>query len=99
NAIRYTDEGTISIICYTAEAERWAIAIQDTGRGISPEDQSRVFEPYFRIGDEDDYLPESSGLGLAIVNKIVQLLRGSVELTSEVGQGSTFTVLLPLRLE
>ncbi|MEM8809556.1 MAG: sensor histidine kinase, partial [Cyanobacteria bacterium P01_G01_bin.38] len=46
NAIRYTDEGTISIICYTAEAERWAIAIQDTGRGISPEDQSRVFEPY-----------------------------------------------------
>lgn len=96
NAIRYTDEGSITITCYTVDSDHWAIAVCDTGRGIDPEQQSQVFEPYVRLGDEEDYLPESSGLGLTIVNKLVRILQGRIELVSAVGKGSTFTVFLPL---
>ncbi|MEO0457993.1 MAG: sensor histidine kinase [Cyanobacteria bacterium P01_A01_bin.114] len=97
NAIRYTDAGKVSVCCYTVDAKNeWAIAVEDTGKGIDSEAQLRVFEPYFRVGSEDEYLPESTGLGLAIVSNIVQLLRGRVDLNSKAGVGSTFTVFLPL---
>ena len=99
NAIRYTDEGEVSISCYATDEESWAIAICDTGKGITPDLQTKIFEPYFRAGDKSDYAPESSGLGLTIVNKLVQLLQGRIELTSELDKGSTFLVILPLMLE
>jgi len=96
NAIRYTDQGNITVRCYGVDDEQWAIAVQDTGRGISRSEQFGIFEPYIRAGAEDSHQSDSSGLGLAIVSKLVALLQGSVELVSELGQGSTFTVLLPL---
>lgn len=96
NAIRYTDQGSVTITCYAVDEEQWAIAVCDTGRGIDPEQQSQIFEPYVRLGDEEDYLPESSGLGLTIVNKLVRILQGRIELVSAVGEGSTFTVFLPV---
>ncbi len=99
NAIRYTDEGEVSISCYSVDEESWAIAVCDTGKGIPLDLQPKIFEPYFRVGDKNDYAPESSGLGLTIVNKLVQLLQGRIELTSEVDSGSTFLVILPLALE
>jgi hypothetical protein len=97
NAIRYTDSGTIKLRCQTLSDKEWAIAISDTGIGIPPEDQARIFEPYFRsIPQEKSFLPESTGLGLAIVSRLVKLLQGRIELVSQVGIGSTFTVILPL---
>lgn len=75
---------------------QWEITVQDTGRGITPEQQSKIFEPYFRGGDEADFLPDSTGLGLTIVHKLVQLLGGTIALTSTVDIGSTFTVRLPI---
>ncbi len=97
NAIRYTDSGTIKLSCQTLSDKEWAIAISDTGIGIPPEDQARIFEPYFRsIPQEKSFLPESTGLGLAIVSRLVKLLQGRIELVSQVGIGSTFTVILPL---
>ena len=95
NAIRYTDTGSVSVTCYTVDPDQWAIAVCDTGKGIDPAQHSEIFEPYVRLGEEEDYLPESSGLGLTIVNKLVKLLQGSVEVTSAVGKGSTFTVVFP----
>jgi signal transduction histidine kinase len=99
NAIRYTDQGQIEISCYSVNDAQWAIAIRDTGKGIAPEDHAKIFEPYFRVGNEADYIPESSGLGLTIVNKLVQLLQGRIELISKVGEGTTFTVVLPVDLD
>lgn len=97
NAIRYTDSGTIKLTCQTLSDKEWAIAINDTGIGIAPEDQARIFDPYFRsIPKEKSFLPESTGLGLAIVSRLVKLLQGRIELVSQVGIGSTFTVILPL---
>lgn len=100
NAIRYTESGTIIVMCQVLEKQRWAIAVSDTGIGIAPEDQGQIFEPYFRVSAGDrPYLPDSTGLGLAIVWRLVKLLQGEINLVSEVGVGSTFTVVLPLELE
>jgi hypothetical protein len=99
NAIRYTQHGKIQLTCQMLSENQWAIAISDTGRGIAPDDQDRIFEPFFRVGSsEQSYLPESTGLGLAIVSRLVKLLQGKIQLVSQLGVGSTFTVIFPLEI-
>ena len=100
NAIRYTQQGKIQLTCQMLSENQWAIAVSDTGRGIAPDDQARIFEPFFRVGSsEQSYLPESTGLGLAIVSRLVKLLQGKIELVSQLGVGSTFTVIFPLEIK
>jgi signal transduction histidine kinase len=100
NAIRYTDSGSVSIQCQVRENHQWAIAVSDTGIGITPENQTRIFEPYFRShAGNGSYLPDSTGLGLAIVSRLVKLLQGEIHLVSQVGVGSTFTIIMPLELD
>lgn len=97
NAIRYTEAGSIKISCIQLSSEKWRLAVIDTGIGISKEDQAKIFEPYFRVNREDkSYLPESTGLGLAIVTRLVKLLEGEIEVTSELNKGSTFQVTFPV---
>lgn len=97
NAIRYTDSGEIRITSYLSDANEWVIAVSDTGIGIKPDEQARIFEPYFRARplDDHDYPAESSGLGLAVVAKLVSSLNGRIDVDSTAGEGSTFTVFLP----
>jgi signal transduction histidine kinase len=96
NAIRYTESGTVKLTCQILPDNQWSIAVSDTGAGIAPEDQSRIFDPFFRAGNKNNYVPDSTGLGLAIVSQLVKLMQGKIELVSQVGVGSTFTVILPL---
>ena len=77
------------------EAEGFAIVeITDTGEGISDEAKARLFIPYFQA--DASHSKEGLGLGLAIVMRIVELCKGSIHVDSKVGEGSTFTVKLPL---
>ncbi|MBW4518964.1 MAG: sensor histidine kinase [Scytolyngbya sp. HA4215-MV1] len=100
NAIRYTDTGTITVRSKTLSAESWSISIIDTGIGIASEDQSRIFNPFVRATPPDRLPPaESSGLGLSIVERLVKVLHGNIYLTSQVGIGSTFTLILPMHLQ
>lgn len=100
NAIRYTETGSIRMTCQLKSSDSWAIAVQDTGVGIDPDDRQRIFDPYFRVLPESQsYLPNSTGLGLAIVTRLVSLMQGQIEVVSQVGIGSTFTVVLPLNLD
>jgi hypothetical protein len=99
NAIRYTESGTVQLTCQMLSDNQWSIAVTDTGVGIAPEDQSRVFDPFFRAGNSETYVPDSTGLGLAIVSQLVKLMQGKIELVSQVGVGSTFTVILPLEVK
>ncbi|MDB9528551.1 sensor histidine kinase [Oscillatoria sp. CS-180] len=97
NAIRYTDSGYITIIANTSEPQHWSIVIRDSGIGIHPDDQKHIFEPYFRTRNAT--LPkdeQGTGLGLAIVAQLVELMQGKILVSSEVGQGSTFTVTFPI---
>ena len=95
NAIRYTESGSITINCQTTDSDRWIVAVADTGIGIAPEVQAQIFEPYFRVASKEGYSAESTGLGLSIVDKMVRLLQGNIELVSQVGAGATFTVTFP----
>jgi hypothetical protein len=98
NAIRYTERGSVQLTCQMLSDNNWSIAVTDTGVGIAPEDQARVFDPFFQAGNSDR-IPDSTGLGLAIVAQLVKLMQGKIELVSEVGVGSTFTVILPLEVK
>jgi len=68
-----------------------AIAIQDTGLGIPPENLSRIFDPFFTTKAES----EGTGLGLSLSYGIIANHRGRIDVVSEVGKGTTFTILLP----
>lgn len=97
NAIRYTRSGSIKLTCWgLSNAPKWAIAVSDTGIGMSGEQQSHIFDPYFRA--EEVTTTEGTGLGLAIVDRLVRLLDGEIRVESVVGMGSTFTVILPTNL-
>lgn len=97
NAIRYTESGHVKVSAETLEDNRWGIVVSDSGIGITQDDQKRIFEPYFRVGDVA--LPENdhgTGLGLSVVSQLVDLMHGEIRVSSQSGQGSTFTVIFPI---
>ena len=99
NAIRYTDVGGVEIIISiggTSDAPRLIIEVIDTGIGISEERLEEVFERFNQIQEEDG-TRGGSGLGLGISRRLSQLMGGSLTVRSMVGEGSTFTVELPLK--
>jgi signal transduction histidine kinase len=100
NAIRYTETGSVTIECRSISDQEWSIIVQDTGIGISPEDQLRLFQPFERATMPNNKRPsDSTGLGLAIVERLVNLLQGRIYVASQVGEGSTFTVILPFTVQ
>jgi len=96
NAIKFTEEGSVSVRLYMHDADHWALAVTDTGPGIAPEAREYIFEA-FRQADESITREYSgAGLGLSIAKQLVALMGGEIRLESEIGKGSTFTVILPL---
>ncbi|MBV8083253.1 MAG: HAMP domain-containing histidine kinase [Chloroflexi bacterium] len=95
NALKFTERGHIRIRA-SVERARVAIAVEDTGVGISAEDQARVFDRFFQTGDVLTAKPEGSGLGLAICKEILDQHGSDLQLQSTQGQGSVFTFWLPL---
>lgn len=96
NAAQHTQPGaTITLGCTVELPDHLLLWVQDTGEGIAPEDQALVFERFTRA-KQKKRRSDGSGLGLAIVSAIVQAHNGTVRLSSELGQGSIFTLVLPL---
>jgi len=88
--------GTLTITSsLDPKKEQIRIAFKDTGHGILPEDMPRLFEPFFTTKE----VGKGTGLGLAISYSIIQKHKGTIEVSSQVGQGSTFTIILPLTKE
>ena len=96
NGIKYTEKGGQVDVSVRPQGSQVAIAVKDNGIGIPEEAQSRVFERFYRVDKGRARKNGGTGLGLAIVKHITQLYGGAVRLESQVGQGSTFTVTLPL---
>jgi signal transduction histidine kinase len=71
------------------------ISVSDQGPGISPDDQQKLFKKFQRLSARPTGGESSTGLGLAITQTLVQQLRGTIEVDSTLGQGTTFTVVLP----
>jgi signal transduction histidine kinase/CheY-like chemotaxis protein len=98
NAIKYTPDGgsvtvTSTLVGHEPSAEVH-LAVTDTGVGIAPQDASRVFEEFTQVGDLTTR-QEGTGLGLALTRRLVEAHGGRLELISELGRGSTFTIVLP----
>jgi signal transduction histidine kinase len=99
NAVKFTPEGGRVVITATAADGVITIAVSDTGIGIAPEDQAAIFEEFRQVGREDARKQEGTGLGLTLAKKLVELHGGRIWVQSYVGQGSTFTFTLPVRLD
>jgi two-component system OmpR family sensor kinase len=96
NAIRFTpDGGTISLSLQARDGQA-VIQVSDTGIGIAPEDQKHIFDRFYRVDTARVSEGESTGLGLAIARWIVEAHGGHIRVESALGQGSTFTIEIPL---
>lgn len=94
NAIKYNhDQGRVAVACTEAEG-RLRIAVSDTGPGLEPDQVQHIFQPFHRLGRDEE--EEGSGLGLALTRRVVEAMQGAIGVESQPGQGSTFWVELPL---
>jgi hypothetical protein len=96
NAVKFTDRGEIEV-AVTAHAEQVRFAVRDTGIGVRPEDREIIFDEFRQADGTSTRKHGGSGLGLAICDKLAKLIGGEVTLVSEVGVGSTFSLLVPRR--
>ena len=96
NALRYTPEGGKVSVSGKLVGDRVEICVRDTGEGIRPENQARIFDRFVRLSRKGRRPPGSTGLGLAITKTLVELQGGSIRLESEYGKGSAFTISLPV---
>jgi signal transduction histidine kinase len=98
NALKFTPEGSVSIRgAYHREQERIAVAVADTGIGISEESQKNIFEAFLQADSSYARRQGGTGLGLSICRRLASLLDGDITLESRLGEGSVFTLWLPRR--
>jgi signal transduction histidine kinase len=98
NAIKFTPEGEVSVSARVhAENDSVEFVVTDTGIGIPPEDQAAIFEMFRQRDNSGTREFGGLGLGLFIAKRFAQLMGGDIEVASEMGRGSTFTVTLPLK--
>jgi len=95
NAIKFTDQGKVEIQGKRA-GEFFELSVVDTGFGIAPEDQKRIFDEFQQVDNTSTRKKGGTGLGLSISRKIVELHGGSITVESEIGKGSTFKVTVPI---
>lgn len=100
NAVKFTRDGLISVhisVDRTREGPRLSIAVQDTGCGIAPDDQSELFEHFTVLGDSSSSKYGGTGLGLALSRRLCRLMKGDIVVRSQLSVGSVFTITLPYK--
>lgn len=97
NAVKYTDRGGVKVEIRISPRQHLIIYVSDTGLGMSQADCQRIFDAFTRLPNGQG--KEGVGLGLSITREVVQMLGGTITVTSEEGKGSCFTVSLPIKKE
>jgi signal transduction histidine kinase len=98
NAIKFTDSGGV-VIKAAASNGHYTLSVQDTGPGISPSDQVKIFEEFQQADTSSTKTKGGTGLGLSIAKSIINLHGGRIWVSSEVGSGSTFFIDVPIKVE
>lgn len=101
NAIKYTEEGSVSffINCLNeGDYTKFVISVEDTGRGIKPEQIDKLFTKFQRLDEDKNTTLEGTGLGLAITKRFVEMLGGKIVVQSKYGEGSKFTVYIKQKI-
>ena len=96
NSIKFTKEGEVNIRFYLRSKNKWAMEVSDTGPGIPKEAQKDIFEPFRQADGSISRKYGGTGLGLSIVKHLTNMMDGKIEVKSKVGEGSTFTIILPI---
>jgi signal transduction histidine kinase len=94
NAVKFTETGSVNVDL-TTDGDHYLLRVQDTGIGIAPEHWERIFKPFSQVGDAGRPT-EGTGLGLSVTRQLARLLGGDATVTSSLGQGSAFSVRLPV---
>jgi len=96
NAIKFTETGSVNVRLYQADQKHWALEVADTGPGIPISAEAYIFDAFRQIDSSASRRHGGIGLGLSIVKRLVTVMGGEIKLSSRLGRGTTFTVLLPL---
>ena len=99
NGLQYTPEGGSIELKTTLEGDYVKVDITDTGIGIEPEELPKIFDRFYRVRSEKTRQVVGAGLGLAVTKAIIEAHLGLIEVKSEIGRGTTFSVLLPRQVE
>jgi signal transduction histidine kinase len=98
NALKFTHQGTVTISARrNAKDSTMALSVTDTGIGIAPVDQEKIFDDFRQLDNSPTRAYGGTGLGLSICRRLAQMLDGSITLRSEVKKGSTFTLVVPMK--
>jgi signal transduction histidine kinase len=95
NAVKFTNSGGVFVTVDAQDNNTWQLAVRDTGIGMPPDAGSRIFDKFQQLESALISSYKGTGLGLAIVKGFVELMGGSIDLKTELGQGTTFTITLP----
>lgn len=97
NAIKYTDRGGLTLEAKVCHSQTLRVEISDSGTGISEDQLPHIFDPFYRVKDSA-HMAVGSGLGLAVVKSLMDMLKGRIDVHSELGKGSRFIVEIPVSL-
>lgn len=95
NALKFTETGSVNVKLWEINSDTIAISIQDTGIGIAESDLDAIFEQFYQVDQTTTRKYQGTGLGLAIAKSLVDIMHGTINVTSKLGSGSTFCVQLP----
>lgn len=95
NAIKYSENGGEVQVSAAVVDQSLVLKVSDKGDGISPEDQEKIFDRFYRVGESNNG-KQGSGIGLALVERLLKINNGSIKLTSKINEGTTFTAIIPL---
>ncbi len=99
NALKFTESGEVRVSCRVEFPKQLLFSVQDTGIGIAPEDQERIFQEFTQVMNPLQRKAKGTGLGLPLSRKLAGLMGGELAVFSELGRGSTFTLMLPAEVD
>jgi hypothetical protein len=97
NAVKFTESGDITVHISSTDQEHWTIKVTDTGPGIPEDSIAYIFDTFHQVDGVATRHHGGAGLGLSIVKRLVELMGGTIKVSSIINQGSTFTVTMPIK--